>query len=228
MPSIARRPANSSTRMPSPQPASSTRADGGAVVQPSPDRFELCDVGGVIVPVRIRGPVVIAARGVFAPAQDRRTDRHDRADSTVTTRTAGPRRSRLAISGTRGPDIRRLRAVRGLALSLRARRRRQHAGTRCGHDGRLLARLLGGAFGNGGPGWVTIGCCVGPADPSVRLRRRPVAAAASAAPCCRVLDRTAVAAEPQRRPQAHDSIGRIMTRSNCDAFASSVGRCAAI
>jgi len=38
-------------------------------VQPLPNGFELGDVGGVIVPVRIRGPVVIAARGVFAPGR---------------------------------------------------------------------------------------------------------------------------------------------------------------
>ena len=50
-------------------------------VEPAPDRFELCDIGGVVVPVGVGRPVVVAARGVFAATHDRRAGAHDCADS---------------------------------------------------------------------------------------------------------------------------------------------------
>ena len=67
-PPMARRPAYSSTRTPSPQPASSTRVGGRQRVQIPPDALELGDVGRVVVPGRIERTVVVPACRVLAAA----------------------------------------------------------------------------------------------------------------------------------------------------------------
>ncbi len=52
-------------------------------VQPLADRRELGKVGRIVVPRRVRLPMVVSARGILAPAHHRRAGAHDGSDSSA-------------------------------------------------------------------------------------------------------------------------------------------------